>query len=671
MQQLPTNVKRYIPAVDGLRALGVLTVLFYHLRLPFAKSGLLGVTVFFVLSGYLVTRLLLTEADRTGRVDMKDFWKRRGRRIMPVMVAMILVMTIVYAIRDPFLLNKMRPDIVPSILIFNNWWQIIRDVSYFAAQGAPSPLTHYWSLAIEGQFYLVWPLVIMLFTRRRRGDLFQLSSPYESEDGTVMLPAGRWRILAIVTAALAITSAVLLAVYFDPTADASRAYYGTDSRCFSLLGGALLAIYEAEGGMQKKSHASVNIGGHPFLLTDVVGMASLVIILVIAGVVRGSSPFLYRGGQQLVTLLTMALLYAALQHGSIVSRVWSWKPLVGIGKISYSLYIWHYPVVDLISGVRRASFGTTMLEIGLSFLLAILGYYLIETPCRHGALGKMCHNIATIIRRIKSNKAARGGDDYDDDFVEKVPVLQGSPARSIIMFALALLLILSSVFCTLFGPSLNKNGKHKGPALVHQLEMQAREQQQRVKNEEAIKAQGDASKEDGKSDSKSGTQETAKSYKDYNYLLIGDSVALTAAKDLNKAFPNMIVDAVNSRMSYETADIMDDYLKKGWDGKAVIFALSTNGPITDELDTIREKIGPDKQIFIINARAPYDEFPDQNNKLIAKFVENDPEAYLIDWYSTSNPHESWFDGDGTHMNAKGNKHYVEVIDEVLASVYGE
>ena len=457
MQQLSTNVKKYIPAVDGLRALGVLTVLFYHLRLPFAKSGLLGVTVFFVLSGYLVTRLLLTEADKTGRVDMKDFWKRRGRRIMPVMIAMILVMTIVYAIRDPFLLNKMRPDIVPSIVIFNNWWQIIRDVSYFAAQGAPSPLTHYWSLAIEGQFYLVWPLVIMLFTRRRRSDLLQLSSPYESEDGTVMLPAGRWRILAIVTAVLAIVSAVLLAVYFDPTADASRAYYGTDSRCFSLLGGALLAIYEAEGGMQKSAHASINIGGRPFLLTDVVGMASLVIILVIAGVVRGSSPFLYRGGQQLVTLLTMALLYAALQHGSIVSRVWSWKPLVGIGKISYSLYIWHYPVIDLISGVRRASFGTTMLEIGLSFLLAILGYYLIETPCRHGALGKMCGNIALIIRRIKSNRAARGGDVYAD----KVPLLQGIPARSIVMFALALLLILSSVFCTLFGPSLNKSASIK------------------------------------------------------------------------------------------------------------------------------------------------------------------------------------------------------------------
>ncbi len=133
----------------------------------------------------------------------------------------------------------------------------------------------------------------------------------------------------------------------------------------------------------------------------------------------------------------------------------------------------------------------------------------------------------------------------------------------------------------------------------------------------------------------------------------------------------MIVDAVNSRMSYETAGILDSYLQKGWDGKAVIFALSTNGPITDELETIREKIGPDKQIFIINARAPYDEFPDRNNKIIKTFVDSDPNAYLIDWYSESNAHENWFDGDGTHMNAEGNKHYVELIDQVLTSVYGE
>ena len=634
--QLQTNVRKYIPAVDGLRALGVLTVLFYHLRLPFAKSGLLGVTVFFVLSGYLVTRILLTEADTTGRVDMKEFWKRRGRRIMPVMIAMILVMTIVYAIRDPFLLNKLTNAPVPSILIFNNWWQLIQNVSYFAAQGAPSPLTHYWSLAIEGQFYLIWPLVIVLFARLGGS---------RREDGA---PAkGRWRLLVIVTVLLAVVSAVLLAVYFDPTADASRAYYGTDSRCFSLLAGALLAMWEAEGGRLPRVKPAA---------ADIAGGVSLAVILLIVWLVRGSSPFLYRGGQQLVTVLTMLLLFAALQEGSLWSRFWSFKPLVGIGKISYSLYIWHYPVIDLVSGVRRASFGTTMLEIALSFALAIAGYYLIETPCRRGALGRMFHNLREVIQRARRNRDAAEEAEFTGQPWVKEPLLAGPAAKSAGMFLLAALLILTSVFCTLFGEKLNKGGVHAGPALVHQLEMQSREQQQKIKNQEALEQT---------------TSDEAAQEDPYDYLLIGDSVALTAAKDLNAAFPNMIVDAVNSRMSYETADILDSYLEKGWHGKAVIFALSTNGPITDELETIREKIGPDRQIFIINARAPYDEFPDRNNKIIKDFCDKDPQAYLIDWYSVSNPHENWFDGDGTHMNAEGNKHYVELIDQVLTGVYGE
>lgn len=627
--------KKYIPAVDGLRALGVLTVLFYHLRLPFAKSGLLGVTVFFVLSGFLVTRLLLAEADTTGRIDLKDFLRRRGRRIMPVMIAMILVMSIVYAFTDTFLLGKMRPDIVPSILIFNNWWQLLQNVSYFAAQGAPSPLTHYWSLAIEGQFYLIWPLIVILFVKMRQAS--------RAHGG-----AGRgWKALAALTLVLTIVSAVLLAVYFDPNMESSRTYYGTDSRCFSLLAGALLAMWEADGGMERAAVVFRRTGAQRFSAIDIAGLVSLLFILLTMGLVRGSSAFLYRGGQQLVTLLTVVLLFAVLDRGSFWSRIWSWKPFVAIGKISYSLYIWHYPVIDLMSGVRRASFGTTMLEIGLSFALATAGYFLIETPCRHGALGRMWGHFRLIAVRMRANRLREKGD-------RKIPLLQDVPLREAATLVLAVLLVFVSLFCMLFGMHFNKAG-HKGvhPEVAHHAEMMVREEEQRIKNEEALKA-AEAAEQDP-----------------YDYLLIGDSVALTAAKDLNKAFPNMIVDAVNSRMSYETADILDDYLEQGWHGKAVIFALSTNGPITDELDTIREKIGPDRQIFIINARAPYDEFPDQNNKLIKKFVESDEQAYLIDWYSASNKHENWFDGDGTHMNQEGNKHYVELIDEVLTSVYGD
>ena len=203
--------KIYLPSVDGLRALGVLAVLFYHLHMNFAKCGLLGVTVFFVISGYLVTWIMLRELDQTETLDVQNFWKRRALRILPNMIFMILVMSLVFSLFNHFLLDKMRPDILPSVLLVNNWWQIFHEVSYFEAAGAPSPLTHCWSLGIEGQFYLLWPLLLLLLYR---------------------LPKRR-NLAALVTLALAVLSIVLMAVTYDPLVDPSRTYYGTDTRCSS------------------------------------------------------------------------------------------------------------------------------------------------------------------------------------------------------------------------------------------------------------------------------------------------------------------------------------------------------------------------------------------------------------------------------------------------------
>ena len=146
---------RYIPALDGLRTLAVVAVVLYHLNLTWAQGGLLGVTIFFVLSGYLITRLLLNEVAKTDRIDLKSFWIRRIRRLVPAVVTVVFVTCALCTIFNHVMLTKMRPDILPSLLFFNNWWQIMQDVSYFNALGDPSPLTHFWSLAIEEQFYLI------------------------------------------------------------------------------------------------------------------------------------------------------------------------------------------------------------------------------------------------------------------------------------------------------------------------------------------------------------------------------------------------------------------------------------------------------------------------------------------------------------------------------------
>ena len=211
---------RYIPALDGIRTLAVIAVVLYHLNLPWAQGGLLGVTMFFVLSGYLITRLLLAEYDQAHRIDLKDFWLRRVRRLVPAVVTVVVVTALLCTLFNHVMLTKMRPDIVPSLLFFNNWWQIFNNVSYFNALGDPSPLTHFWSLAIEEQFYLVWPP--LLFAMLRVG--------------------ARRQMVRRVVLGLAVVSAAAMMVLYNPALDPSRVYYGTDTRAFALLLGRMARI---------------------------------------------------------------------------------------------------------------------------------------------------------------------------------------------------------------------------------------------------------------------------------------------------------------------------------------------------------------------------------------------------------------------------------------------
>ena len=157
--------KEYIYGIDGLRAIAVIMVFAYHLKLPFAKGGLLGVTVFFVISGFLITRILLQELDSTNTINLKNFWVKRIRRLLPAVLTMITVLIFISAIFNRVLFTKTCSDFLSVIFCYNNWWQIFNNVSYFENAGAPSPLTHCWSLAIEAQFYLLYPLLLMFLTK--------------------------------------------------------------------------------------------------------------------------------------------------------------------------------------------------------------------------------------------------------------------------------------------------------------------------------------------------------------------------------------------------------------------------------------------------------------------------------------------------------------------------
>ena len=212
----------YIKGIDGLRAAAVLMVLAYHLKLPFARSGLLGVTIFFVISGFLITRILIKEIENTNTVNLKNFWVKRIRRLLPAILTMIIALIFASAAFDRVLFTKACEDLWSAVFCYNNWRQIFNQVSYFENAGAPSPLTHCWSLAIEAQFYLLYPVLLLVFTRFKKKKVW----------------------FAGITIVLAAASLGLMWFLFDPAKDPSRVYYGTDTRAFSLLFGGLLAQIE-------------------------------------------------------------------------------------------------------------------------------------------------------------------------------------------------------------------------------------------------------------------------------------------------------------------------------------------------------------------------------------------------------------------------------------------
>ncbi len=357
--------KRYIPAIDGLRAFAVFAVILYHMGLPFAQGGLLGVTVFFVISGYLITGLLTAEWQSSGTVNLPQFWLRRIRRLFPAIVTVIVVMAAVFAFASPLLLSKMRPDIIPGLFWFENWWYILRDLSYFEAAGAPSPLTHFWSLAIEEQFYLVWPILLL--------GAFKVGAKKKAVRRACLV--------------LAAVSAIAMAVLYDPAGDPSRVYYGTDTRAFSLLIGAWLSF--AWPGAQLTERGTRHVPVTSVRVLDAVGVAAFLGIVAMCVFISGYSNFMYYGGLVLCSVLS-AVVIAVLAHPrSTFARVAASKPLVWIGQRSYGMYLWHFPIIELLEprNATMLPWWIHLVEIALVIAISHLSYQFIETPIRKQGFG--------------------------------------------------------------------------------------------------------------------------------------------------------------------------------------------------------------------------------------------------------------------------------------------
>ncbi|MEV4538628.1 acyltransferase family protein [Asanoa sp. NPDC049518] len=343
----------YHPALDGVRAFAVLAVLLFHGGVAALPGGFLGVDAFFVLSGFLITSLLLVERSATGRTDLVAFWGRRARRLLPALLLVLACVAVVSRwLLPPTELPALRLDSLAAVAYLANWRMMFRDGDYFAATGAPSPLQHTWSLGIEEQFYLLWPLVFIAAAALRRSR-------------TVLLA------ICVVGSVLSVAASTVL---FSPS-DVDRDYYGTDTRAVTLLVGCALAVLLSErvgGGGRHRALGAL----------AVVGVAVTGLFWATA---RGNSPWLYRGGLPLVALATATVIaHAVVSPRSPTARVLAVAPLVAVGRISYGLYLWHWPLFGWLTASRTGLGGSALLglRLGAVLLVATASYVLVEEPIR-------------------------------------------------------------------------------------------------------------------------------------------------------------------------------------------------------------------------------------------------------------------------------------------------
>ena len=355
----------YRPALDGIRAIAVLAVIAYHFGYPRAQGGFFGVDIFFVLSGYLITSLLLAEHARNGTINLVAFWYRRAKRLLPALLLVLVVVALwVGANASPFELSMRRDDLFWTLFYGANWHFIASGQDYFAQFASASPLRHTWSLAIEEQFYLVWPVLIAiaLWLGRRR-------------------PA----VVAGLCIAGIAASAIAMALLYDP-GDPSRAYYGTDARMHELLVGALLAVLVREYSGQRVLVAARRAA-------PVVAVAAGLVLLGAFTLLSDAAPLYYQGLSLVLSVVAAALVWGVeTAPRSLPARLISLRPLAWVGKISYGLYLWHWPVILFVNstagpfGLLPGSFGLNGERLALTFAAATASFYLLEQPIRRGVV---------------------------------------------------------------------------------------------------------------------------------------------------------------------------------------------------------------------------------------------------------------------------------------------
>jgi peptidoglycan/LPS O-acetylase OafA/YrhL len=357
----------YVPALDGLRALAVIAVILYHADLGWLPGGFIGVEVFFVISGFLITSLLLEEAEREGGIALRQFWLRRARRLLPAVYVMLVLVSAWALLFSDLMVGQLRHDFLPAVFYVSNWWQIFfSDVPYFAPVDPPL-LRHLWSLAVEEQWYLLWPFAFVALMRWKRN---------RAQAAQTLL------IIAVVIM-------LLTAVLYNGNADRTNfLYLSTLTRSTGLLLGAAGAMLWRPWLASVRSRRNTpTVADMPERVLSIAAFASGALLLLLAVVLRVEGAVLYRGGLALVSVSSLVLVAATVHPNAVgLRRIMGSRPLVEIGKRSYGLYLWHWPIF-LFSDARESA-GKFAVACVITAVVTEASYRLVEMPVRHGLIGR-------------------------------------------------------------------------------------------------------------------------------------------------------------------------------------------------------------------------------------------------------------------------------------------
>jgi peptidoglycan/LPS O-acetylase OafA/YrhL len=646
-----------------LRAFAVIAVLLYHADLAWIPGGFLGVEVFFVISGYLITALLLAEWRQRGRIDLKTFWLRRARRLLPALYV-LLVVTLAFAVVFlPGEVAGLRGDVLAAFGYATNWYLIFGQESYFEAVGRPSLLQHLWSLAVEEQFYLIWPPILA----------FMLCI------GATRL--GRRRVLTVALFGAG-TSAVAMALLYAPGVDPSRIYYGTDTRTTGLLFGAALAFLWSPGEKYRPSearHRRLKLAGRgrfrrrwgwtaPLLL-DILGFAALGALTWFCLNLGEFQPFLYMGGFALVGVATAATIMAVVHPYTLIgARLLGSAPLRWIGVRSYGIYLWHWPVFMVTRpelDVPFDGFPLLALRLAATILLADLSYRYIETPIRRGALRRAWKTLreargplrwrlrlqwASVLMPILASCALLG-----------VAVAQAKPPEKPSYLASMKPVHTAEQMPHTSSTAGIETPQEKSPTLEQEDVQQAEDNSPGFKNEvrDPIKAD-EAAKKTSESRTIGSSGFTG------SVSAIGDSVMLGSVRGLQKGIPGlMVVDAEVGLQVYAAIDTLRYRRATGQLGEVVVVHLGNNGTFTKgQFDEIMRILSGVDRVVFVNVNVPR-AWEEPNNETIAEGVERYPNAVLADWHSASTDRPELFYRDGYHLRPVGQRIYADLVSSHL------